>query len=68
MLFFIKAKILRHYAGISAPYQETKAHLVNADNPGQAQQKFEAWCKKEKEHTLPSSTQFEYLEFADEIK
>lgn len=68
MLFYIKAKILRQYAGISAPYQEVKSHLVNADNHPQAQQKFEAWCKKDKEHTLPASTQFEYLEFADEIK
>lgn len=68
MLFFIKAKVTRRHAGISAPFQETLAFLVNANDAGEAQKKYENHVREGYARTIPSSVEFKYLDFASEIK
>ena len=68
MLFYIKAKVSIRVDGISGPFEKPSSALVNAIDKGEAKQKFENVVRLENANMQAKSFQFEYLEFAGEIK
>jgi hypothetical protein len=68
MLFYLKANVTMRVAGISGPFVRTVSWLVNAENPDHAKFKYETQVKKDFAHMQLSHIEFEYTEFAGEIK
>lgn len=67
MLYYIKAKIAVRVRGISGAFNETRSHLVHANDPKEAQNKFEAKIRRDKANAAPEDINFEYTEIATEI-
>lgn len=68
MLFYLRANVTIKVKGISGSFQNTVGWLVNANEPNQAKQKFEEQVRKDFSHMQFEKAQFEYIEFAGEIK
>jgi len=68
MLFFIEARVTRQHAGLSSPRQEVIGKLVNANSPGEAEQKYQVAVNAKYANEGTVKLGFEYLHFADEIK
>lgn len=67
MIYYIKAKISVRVRGISGAFNETCSHLVHANTPREAQDKFEAQIRRDKADAAPQDIIFEYLEVATPI-
>lgn len=68
MLYYLKSNVTLRVQGISGPFTKTVGWLVNAENPAQAQYKYEEQVKKDFAHMLFNKIVFEYVEFTGEIK
>jgi hypothetical protein len=68
MMFYIEAKTSIRVAGISGPFEQVCAYLVNAPHVAIAKQKFEAQIWRDFAHMAPAKIDFEYTKIAGEIK
>lgn len=68
MLFYLRANVIFRILGISGPFHVTVGFLVNADNAAHARQKFEERVKQDHSHMAFENVEFNYTEFAGEIK
>lgn len=68
MLFFIEARVTRRFANISSPRQEVVGKLVNANSPGEAENKYKGAVVARYQGQDVVDIQYEFLHFADEIK
>lgn len=68
MLFYLRANIAFKVRGISGPFNVSFGALVNAPDANQARQKFEDKVKNDHAHMGFESAEFNYVEFAGEIK
>lgn len=68
MLYYLRANVSLRVAGISGPFLKTISWLVNANNPSEARAKFENQVYRDFAHMQFNDAQFEYTEFAGEIK
>jgi hypothetical protein len=68
MLFYIKAETQAKVQGISGPFTNAPAYLVNANSREEARNKFEARVWADHAHMFPATINFDYKELAEEIK
>jgi hypothetical protein len=68
MIFFIECRVTRSHQNISTLAQEVVGHIVHANSPAEAEQKYKNAVKKRYAHEPVKDLKFETLHFASEIQ